>query len=302
MKKLRVLVALPNDNMYQHEQAAAAKAAGARLGVEVQVVHADNDAVTQSQQVLEAVQSKPESRPDAIVVEPLTKIGLPRVAEAAVAAGIGWVVSNCDVEYIGKLRKISDAPVFSVNQQQSEVGRLEGRQIAALLPQGGSVLYVQGPSTNSVSVQRRNGMESAKPQNIHISPLWSKWSVERTCEAVSAWLRLAIARAEKFSLIVCQSNDLALGARRAFQNLELAEQRDRWLSLPFLGIGIFHQSKILVDTGPLSAAVITSVTTPRALEMLVRAVNTRVQPPEHILMEVSSYPALEVLAHRERKS
>jgi hypothetical protein len=59
MKKLRFVVSLPNDNSYQHEQAAAATEPGAG----VQVFHAGNDAVTQSRQVLESIQSHSSSRP-----------------------------------------------------------------------------------------------------------------------------------------------------------------------------------------------------------------------------------------------
>jgi len=44
MTKLRFLVSLiTQDNDYQMEQAAAAKAAAAELGVEAQILYADND-------------------------------------------------------------------------------------------------------------------------------------------------------------------------------------------------------------------------------------------------------------------
>ena len=70
MKKLRFLVSLTtNDNDYQIEQAADAEAAAKRLGVEVQIVYADNDSITQSQQILNAIQSRTESLPDGIVFE-----------------------------------------------------------------------------------------------------------------------------------------------------------------------------------------------------------------------------------------
>jgi ABC-type sugar transport system substrate-binding protein len=83
----------------------------------VQVLHANNDAVTQSQQVLEIIQSRSTPRPDAILFEPLTTTGLVRAAEGAVAAGIGsWVVLNSDVDYLDRLRGIANVPVFSVTR------------------------------------------------------------------------------------------------------------------------------------------------------------------------------------------
>ena len=101
MKKLNFLVSLTNnDNDYQQEQQAAAEKAGRRLGVDVKIVHANNDAVTQSQQLLHYIQGSAGTRPDAIVFEPAGGTAFPQVARAAVAADIGWVVLNHDADYL----------------------------------------------------------------------------------------------------------------------------------------------------------------------------------------------------------
>jgi ABC-type sugar transport system substrate-binding protein len=72
MKKMRFLVSwTTKNNDDQLEQAAAAQQAAAQWGVDVQVVFADNDPITQSTQVLKAIQSEPAERPDAIVCEPV---------------------------------------------------------------------------------------------------------------------------------------------------------------------------------------------------------------------------------------
>ncbi len=71
MTKLRFLISLiTKDNDYQMEQASAANAGAAELGVDAQIVYADNDPITQSTQVLKAIQSDPSLRPNGIVVEP----------------------------------------------------------------------------------------------------------------------------------------------------------------------------------------------------------------------------------------
>ena len=58
MKELRFVVSLiTNDNDYQREQAAAAQEAATRLGVQVQTMFADNDAINQSQQILRIIQT-----------------------------------------------------------------------------------------------------------------------------------------------------------------------------------------------------------------------------------------------------
>lgn len=295
MKKLRIVVSLPNDNAYQHEQAVVAKSTGEHLGLDLQVIQANDDSITQSQQLLEIIQSRPENRPSAFLVEPVTATGLRRVAEAAVAEGIAWVISNSDVDYVKQLRKSTRVPVFIVTQGQYEIGRLQGQQFAALLPQGGSVLYIEGPSMSSVAVQRHEGMESAKPRNVQLATLRSKWSEEIAYQSAGAWLRLATSRAEKFDLVAGQTHELALGARRAFQNIDNPEQKKRWLEVPFIGIGISSQVKPLVAGHVLAAAVVTSVTMDLALTLLARAIESQTQPPERSIVAVSSYPELEKL-------
>jgi|HubBroStandDraft_4_1064222.scaffolds.fasta_scaffold137819_2 ABC-type sugar transport system substrate-binding protein len=295
MKKLRVVVSLPNDNAYQHAQGLAAKTTAQSLGIQVDLLHAQDDSITQSQQLLEIIQGSGAARPDAFVVEPVTAAGLPRVAEAAVQVGIAWVISNSEVDYVNRLRANPQVPVFTVTQGQSEIGRLQGRQLSALLPRGGSVLMIEGPGMSSVASQRRAGVDGVKPRGTQITSIRSKWSEDSACQSVSAWLRLATSRAEKFDLIAGQTHELALGARKALQMVEDAEQKNRWMVLPFIGIGIATQVKPLVDRGVLAAAVITSVTMELALRMVVRAIETRIQPPERSVVEALSLPELQKL-------
>src|SRR5712692_4967804 len=150
MKKLRFLISLTtDDNDYQIEQAQSAEQAARNLGVEAQILYANNDAITQSTQILKAIQADENLRPDAVVFEPVGGTALPQVARAAASAGIGWAVLNRDANYIPELRRSSSAPVFAVSSDHLEIGRIQGRQFGALLPQGGAILYIQGPAENS---------------------------------------------------------------------------------------------------------------------------------------------------------
>src|SRR5215475_8859488 len=100
MKKLNFLVSLTNnDNDYQQEQASAAEKAARRLGVGLKIIHANNDALAQSQQLLQVIQGPAASRPDAILFEPAGGTAFPQVARAAAAAGMGWGVLNYDIDY-----------------------------------------------------------------------------------------------------------------------------------------------------------------------------------------------------------
>jgi ABC-type sugar transport system substrate-binding protein len=298
MKKLSIVVSLPGDNKYLTEQAAAAEATALRLGVDLTLINAHSDAVAQGQQLLEIIQSPPSSRRHAIIMEPANELGLPRVADAAVEAGIGWVISNARVDYLEALRKRSKAPAFSISQDHEEIGRTQGRQMGALLPQGGTVLYLRGPASNYLASQRMQGLESTVPRNIQLKALKIQWTEESCYQSISSWIRLSTMRAGDLRLIVSQNTDFVAGARKAFQEQTSGDQQTKWLSVPCIAAGTRNQTKSIVDKGILAAAVITSLTMDTALEMLAKALHTGVQPPEHTVVESHSYPSLENLESR----
>jgi ribose transport system substrate-binding protein len=298
VKKLKFVLSVPGDTMYLRAQTTAAQAAAERLGAELQVQVAQMDAVGQGQQLLNLVQSRAESRPDAIIMEPVSAAGLPRVAEAAVAAGIAWVVSNAQVDYIGALRRIGKVPVFQVSQDHMEVGQLQGKQMGAILPKGGSVLYLRGPAMSWWATKRSEGMERTKPKNIEVRSLKVlASSAEGAQNAVNSWLDLTKQRPEGTQLIVSQNTDFLTGANKAFDTM-LGPDRAKWLTLPRTGVGVADRSRPLVDQGALCAAVVTSLTLDRAVEMLARAMKDGSQPPEHTFVEAYSYPSVEELARK----
>jgi ABC-type sugar transport system substrate-binding protein len=295
MKQLNVVVSLPGENKYLREQALVAETSAQRLGMKLRIINAGSDPVVQSQQLLETIQSS-QQRPDAIVIEPVNETGLPRVAEAAVRAGIAWIVSNSRVSYLEGLRAISRAPVYSVSQDHSEIGRLQGKQFGVLLPHGGSVLYLRGPASNSLACQRAEGVESATPSNIQLKTLKIQWTEESAYQSVSSWLQLSTIHAAGFHLISSQNIDFITAARRAFQEHAKAAERQQWLALSYTGAGVASQTKPLVEKGTLTAAVLTSLTMDTCLEMLHRALESGSQPAERTMVSASSYPSLEELA------
>jgi ribose transport system substrate-binding protein len=296
MKKLNFLVSLTtNDNDYQIEQAAAAEEAARRLGADIQIVYADNDPITQSQQLLKIIQS-PGARPDAIVFEPVGSTGLPQVARAAAAAGIGWVILNREVDYIAQLRSAHRVPVFSITSDHREIGRIQGRQSGALIPGGGSVLYIQGPMGSDAAQHRAEGMQETKPTNVQVRVLRAQWTEGSAHQAVDGWLRLSTSRALQMNGIIAQDDSMAMGARKAFQEIADRAQRDRWLGLPFTGCdGMPQTGQAWVRSGMLAATVVVPANTGLALEMLAKAIASGIMPAEQTCTDVRSYPALEEL-------
>jgi ABC-type sugar transport system substrate-binding protein len=299
MGKPKVLVSLTtNDNDYQREQAASAEDAAKRAGVEIQIIYAENDAINQSQQLLKAIQSPAGTRPAAVVFEPVGT-GLPQVAKAAVSAGVGWVILNREVDYLNELRRTAKAPVFGVTTDHTEVGRIQGRQIGALLPQGGSVLYIQGPSGSDAAQQRTNGLYETKPDNVQVRAMKAQWTETSAYQAVSSWLRLSTSRDVPFGVISAQDDSMAVGARKAFQEQPAGANRDKWLSLPFTGCdGMPETGQLWVRQGALAATVIVPANAGQAVEMLAQALAKGTQPPERTLTVPRSYPAVEALSKK----
>jgi len=301
MKKLRFLVSLHSrENDFQVAQAQSAEEAARKLVSDLEIVYADDDAVHQSTELLKAIQARVESRPDAIVVEPVGGMALPQVAGAAIAAGIGWAVLNRKPDYLSELRRAATTPVFAVSSDHAEIGRIQGRQFAALLPAGGSVLYIEGP-TNSPSAQKRtSGMLETKPPNIQLVLLKARWTEESAGRAVRSWQKLATSQSASIDLVAAQDDSMAMGARKAFQEMTNEAERSRWLSLPFIGCdGQPATGQAWVREKLLAATIHIPPLAGQAMEILAKAVEDGSQPLEHYLTKSFSIPPLESLASRK---
>ena len=303
MKKLHFVVSLTNDdNDYQQEQAAAAEKAARGLGVDLTVIHANNDAVTQSQQLLGFIQGAQAVRPDAIVFEPAGGTGFPQVGRAATAAGIGWVIMNHEADYIQQLRQRSHVPVFSISCDHKEVGQIQGKQMAALLPKGGCVLYIEGPANSPAAKDRTEGMNRTKPANIQIKSMRANWTEQGAYRSVSSWLRLRTSRETRIDLVAAQDDSMAAGARKAFSEIE-GSDRERWLMIPYAGCdGSPNTGQAWVHTGILAATIYIRPIADLALETLVETIRSGNKPPEQKLILPESIPSIEELKARAAKT
>jgi ribose transport system substrate-binding protein len=298
MNQLKVLVSLiTNDNDFQVEQAASAKAAAAECGADIEIIYAGNDAVAQTQQILSYIQ-EPGKRPDAILVEPVGT-GMPQVAQAAVHAGIAWGVVNTDVDYISRLRDHALVPTFVVMSDHKEIGRIQGRQIGALLGEKGCVLYIEGPSGRDVAKLRTAGMLTTKPAGVDLKTLRGDWTQQSGYQAIKSWLSLSTSKQLNVGMIACQNDAMALGARKAFSEIGNLNERDVWMKLPITGVdGVPKSGQAWVRDGMLAATVISPPLMGHALTLLAQALQSGAQPDEMTLIPPVSYPAVEDLQSR----
>jgi ribose transport system substrate-binding protein len=237
-------------------------------------------------------------RTDAIIVEPVGTEMI-QVAKAAVAAGIGWGILNRESERISELRQGQRAPVFSVTTDQVEVGRIQGRQFAALAKQG-NVLYIEGPAGGGAAAAlRTQGMLSVKPAGLELKVLKGDWTERSGHHAIKSWLSLSTSRKLDIRVVGCQNDAMAMGARKAFGELPGAQERERWLKVPFTGCdGVTKTGQEWVRRGLLTATVVSPPIAGLALEILVKAVRSGLEPPACTPSAPWSFPKIEELSRQ----
>jgi ribose transport system substrate-binding protein len=292
MTRLKFVLVVVENNDYQAAQAVAARESATRLDVDLEVVHIEHDAVMQSQQILKLLYLPAEKRPSAVLFEP---VGTPLAQPARIAAstGVAWVVLNREVDYLAELRRQYKLPMFSISTNHEDVGRIQGEQIAHLLPHGGTVLHIEGPSDNNASVRRTAGMLAAKTENVEVRSLRGLWTEQSAYQAVHSWLKLGIGKDLKLGVVAAQNDAMALGARRAFEETAASADRDRLKQLAFIGCdGLEHTGQAAVRRGQLAATVIIPPNAGKAIETVVTSLRRGNQPAECIFTVPSSYPPI----------
>ncbi len=298
MKKLRFLLSLTNDdNDYQVEQTSAARHAARKLGVELEIIYANNDGIVQGQQLLASIQSTTAARPDAIIFEPAGSTAHPQVARAAVAAGIGVVLLNHGADYIGELRRLFQVPAFAITSDHEEIGRIQGKQLGSLLPAGGIALYIQGPSESSAARQRYAGLLETKSKGLQLRVVKAQWTESSAYKTVSSWLRLPTSRQALIEAVCAQDDSMARGARKAFE--ECSDLREQLQKMPFLGCdGLPKTGQEWVRRKLLTATIFIPPNADLAIEMMVRSIANGELPPERTFTVAKSVPAIDLLAQQ----
>jgi ABC-type sugar transport system substrate-binding protein len=285
----RLVVALTSrDQEYQAHQGGDARDAGRRVGVEVEVLFAEDNAVQQIQQLFRHVHAREGERPAALLVHTRVPDGLERVARNAARAGVGWLLLNRTAPYLEGLR--AEHPgllVGAVTIDHAAIGGIHARQLTGLRPDGAHVLYVQGPADAQAARLRLEGFEEAlrgRPYELKVvNGEWTTASAER---AVANWLRLRTSDLFRPTAVVCQNDLMARGARKALE----AHWPD-WSGLPFLGCdGLPGSGRRDVDEGRLAGTVVMPSCGGPAVELATAWIRGGGVPPTVTVLPPSPYP------------
>jgi ribose transport system substrate-binding protein len=293
--KPKIVVSLLTSNQdYQRMQAADAQTAAQGAGLGIEVVFAENNAIQQIQQLYRFLRLPEGERPVAILVEAVSRDGLERIARSAVKAGIGWVAMQTNVSYLASLHQDNPkVPVVSVTADEEEISRLQARQFRALLPKGGTVLYLQGPLDSAAAQARFEGMQrEIQGSGIEVGHVlngdWTEPSAETT---VAGWLRLKTTESVHIDLVGAQNDSMAAGARKA-----IASFRKEWTLLPFTGCdGLPDGGQRMVNTQQLAATIVKPTTAGPAVDLIARTLKGHTAP-SHLVLPPRSFPPIAELA------
>jgi ABC-type sugar transport system substrate-binding protein len=213
-----------------------------------------------------------------------------------VEAGVGWVLVSDRARYLEALRgEFPGKLVAATCVDNLEIGRLQAQLARALVPGGGRILAVEGPSATAAAIQRRRGLEEGlRGSKLQIGKtVTADWTIAGAAKGVDQWLKLLGKSAPKPDLVVANNDEMALGAVQALQ-----AARPEWGKLPAIGAdGLPGGGQRQVREGLLAGTVVTPATAGTGVEVAARALAGQPVPPV-TLVPVHLLPSLEELKRR----
>ena len=272
-------------------------------GFPSRVFRADSDSEKQVAQIQDCLREPPDRRPTVIMVSPVRESPLLSTAYEAARLGVGWVSLLRSWDYVNDLRKeFSDLPIFSVVADQTEIGRMQGQQLLALLPRGGELVYIQGPIGTSSAVRRHAGLQEVlRGAAVNMFTLHSDWTREGGARAMLDWARVFQGRELPAFIVGAQNDLMAMGARDAIE--ELARERPRFSreSAFFCGCdGSPSYGQRLVTEGKLASTVIMPLCAGRAISEIASMLHGGPLPPATIELRPESFPNPHLLTRAPR--
>lgn len=264
--------------------------------------YAGGDFAAQVRQIYAAIMSSAHQRPHVVMVMAVQETALQSLSEKTCTLGIGWIFLNRGPRDMAAFQAAHpDVLATLVTPDQREVGRTQGQQLLALLPEGGNVIYVQGRASNSSAEARYAGLGDviASSKLSLATVLDGNWTRADTRRVLGKWLGMMLPARYEFHAIACQNDEMATGAIDVLQELAAELGRDDLLRLPVLGCdGLPGLGQRMVDEGRMAGTVVLPLTSPKAVELVAGWYRDHVIPPAQVLLPPRAYPNQAVMVQR----
>jgi ABC-type sugar transport system substrate-binding protein len=277
-------------DLYQDLQGRTAQAAAKTAGVDVEVVFCS--AFGQYRAVRKRLSDT--ARPlDAVVTEPATVANMDLILKD-LKGRAGVVLLNAWDPLVEDHCRLwtRSFPIGTISMPHAAFGELQGKQVSGVVREGGSILVVTGPSRSSAAVERLQGLKSTVRPDIQVFDTeGGQWNETEGALAFGAWYGVFKSRRETIEAVVGQSDDLAVGARRAATSVPNVEHARMFAEAKYFGVGAvpgFGKEK--VDDGTLYASIVAPPNAGTAIELLRQYWATGRPLPLRTFSAVVPYP------------
>lgn len=177
---------------------------------------------------------------NALVISPNDVAALAPAVQAAIDAGL--VVVTVD-------RNVTDVPTLAhVGADNVEGGRLQGRYLIEILPEGGDVIELQGQPGAAPAIDRHAGLDEIISAQDLVKIVISQTAQFARAQAVTV-LEAALQTEEAANLaaVVCANDDMAFGAVEALS--------DAGLTVPVIGFDALPEALQAIQAGTMAATI-----------------------------------------------
>ncbi len=278
------------DDLYQDLQGRTARARAKVAGIDIEVVFSPGIG---QYRVIRRRLSDTDRPLDAVVMEPASVANMDLVLKD-LRGRTGVVLLNAwDPLVETHYRQWpTGSPIGTISMPHAKFGELQGKQVSSVVSQGGNILVVTGPSRSSAAVERLQGLKSTVRADIQVSDIeGGQWTETEGALAFGAWYGVFKARRDTIEAVVGQSDDLAMGARRAATTVPNAEHARMFARAKYFGVGAVPGfGKELVDDGALYASIVAPPNAGTAIDLLHQYWATGSPLPIRSFSEAVPYP------------
>jgi ABC-type sugar transport system substrate-binding protein len=291
----RIALALVDEtNEFQRLLKADAEAAARKAGLEVETLFT-GESLAEHLGALRRLIVAPERRPLALLTMAVRDHGLDKVVRESAAAGVHFVFLNAVEDDLDAVRREFPAVcVSTVCPDEVETGRVQGRQMRALVRAGRRVLYIQGSPRSLTSRQRTAGvLEETAGAPFEVVLAGGDWSPAFAARTVREWLRLAVGGRRPFDLVSCQNDHQAGGAIEAIAAAGTESKQADFTRIPVAGCdGAPEIGQKMVRDGRLVATVVLPRVAGPAVDEIAAFLARGERPAPVVTLPPTPFPAL----------
>lgn len=230
---------------------------------------------------------------DAVIVEP-ESITTTELILKDLKGRCGLVLLNAWLPEVAEYARTwgKGLPFGTVSTDHTQLGKIQGQQANGFVREGGQVLCVTGPHRSSAAVERLEGLRSSlRPEVTVYDTAAGGWTEADGAGAFNSWYGIYKTRTFRVDVIAGQSDELAVGARRAAEALTNPAHRELFRKAKVLGVDACPAfGRKLVDEGVLTASVITPANTGEAMRRLKDFWDSGLPFPLKALTHPEPYP------------